>query len=473
MKKQESPIHILVPDTAKIERQVIADAVCTENMLDEVIPLIHEDFFTSDERRKMWKDIVKLYGKGESVNTWIIGSIHGDPFVQEIIPLMAEAGGTITCVQHAAILRSEATKRRAFLAAESLMSEALKPENGEADILSKMSEINAQVEGPAPLQSEVKLVNALVEVKADFKNEEQLKEQGETTRIRTGFRFLDDTINKGFKAGQLIILAARPSVGKTSVMLQMAKTAAKDGNPVQIISLEMTCSELCEKLLYSTGKVHPYQVAQSDIEWQAYEEAEGQLSPLPLYINDFSRRLDDIVSRLTMAVKHDRCKIAFIDYLGLIQDALNFGNAKLYQVIAKITGTLKAVAKRLHIPIVLLCQLNREQAREKRSPELFDLRDSGSIEQDADIVIMLEPKQVEDKQAIYAWLRKNRSGKRDMAFVLMPNSTYSEFTEQPPISAIEKPSPLEAMTSEASTDTTEDPELDIDYEQDKTFDFYK
>ena len=141
-------------------------------------------------------------------------------------------------------------------------------------------------------------------------------------------------------------------------------------------------------------------------------------------------------------MKQGRCKIAFIDYLGLFQDTLSLGNAKLYQVIAKITGTLKAVAKRLGIPIVLLSQLNREQAREKRAPELYDLRDSGSIEQDSDIVIMLEPRE----NGIYAWLRKNRNGKRDLAFVLVPNSTYSSFTEDLPISSVSS-SPKEEETT--------------------------
>ena len=455
MKKEKTPFDILTPDTSKIERQVIADAVTSDNMLGDVIPLIHEDFFTSEERRKMWKAIVDTYNKGESVNAWSIGSLYGDAYIREIVPVIPEAGGTVSCVQHATIFRSQATKRRAFKAALALLQETLKPDVSEADILAGLPEFSAQVEGPAPLRSEIPLAEALKDIKADLKQSEEMKARGETMRIRTGFHFIDRAINNGFKPGQLIILAARPSVGKTSIMLQFAKTAALDGNPVEIISLEMTCSELVEKMLYSTGKVSPRQITLSDIEWNDYAEAETQLAPLPIYINDFSRSLDDIVSRLTMAVKQGRCKMALIDYLGLIQDALNFGNAKLYQVIARITGTLKGLAKRLQIPIVLLCQLNRDQAREKRSPELYDLRDSGSIEQDADIVIMLEPKP--ETGEILAWLRKNRSGKRDIAFVLKPNTTYSEFTEEAPISPIEKEPPTYEPESLPDTETIDLP----------------
>jgi replicative DNA helicase len=215
-------------------------------------------------------------------------------------------------------------------------------------------------------------------------------------------------------------------------MLQMAKAAALAGKSVQVFSLEMRETELAERLIYSTGQVRPYQVNNGCVEWQAFTYAENALRPLPFYINDFSRSLDEIVSRLTQSVKKGRCNVAFIDYLGLMQDALAFGNAKLYQVIARITGTLKAVAKRLEIPIVLLSQLNRDAAREDRAPQLFDLRDSGSIEQDADVVLMLESKMASENK-LYVWLRKNRAGKKEVGFVLVPNDTYSAFTEENPI----------------------------------------
>ena len=111
-----------------------------------------------------------------------------------------------------------------------------------------------------------------------------------------------------------------------------------------------------------------------------------------------------------------------------MQDALNIGwGVKPYLVITRITGTLKSLAKRLKIPIVILSQLNREQDREKRSPKLYDLRDSGSIEQDSDIVLMLEPRPEEKR--VYMWVRKNRNGKRDEALILVPNETYTHFDE--------------------------------------------
>ena len=439
MQKQIEILDIPFPETQDLERQVLADVVCSPEMLGDVIPLVHADFFTKTNRRTIWETIVDHYNKGKAVDLATIGSIFGKDFIEEVLPKTGTAGATVSVLEHAQILRTGAARRRAYFAATNFLTGAISPQTSEADILASVEAFANHVAGPAPLQAEVKLSTALEGVKEDIKKTEALKAQGKRLRISTGFHYMDDALNGGLKAGQLIVLAARPSVGKTAVMLQMAKTAAQLGNPVELFSLEMTCPELCERLLFSTGKVKPYQITFAEMEWQAYAEAEGELKPLPLYINDFSRTLDDIVSRLTMAVKQGRCKIAFIDYLGLIQDALNLGVAtKLYQVIAKITGTLKAVAKRLEIPIVLLCQLNREQVREKRAPELFDLRDSGSIEQDSDVVIMLEPRPAEGR--IYAWLRKNRSGKRDMAFVLVPNSSYSSFEEGLPVGQLNSPS---------------------------------
>lgn len=429
---------IELTDTAELERQVLADAVASPEALGDVLPLVHGEFFTKTSRRNIWELIVDRYNKGQDVNILSIGQLTGKDFSLEIAGSLSNAGGVMNCIEHAYLLRAGAAKRRAYFAVSQFLSDSLSPLATEADVLANLEAFNRNVEGPAPLQEESLLADVFQDVRNAAKQEEKAAKEGKTTRIATGFDNLDKFINKGFKPGQLVILAARPGVGKTSIMLHIAKNAAKAGNPVYISTLEMTDQELGEKFVFSTGRVRPYDINNGQINWQEFDKAGEELKGLPIYINQFSRTLDEIIGRLTQAVKQGRCKIAFIDYLGLIQDTNNLGGgAKLYQIIAKITGTLKGVAKRLGIPIVLLCQLNREQAREKRAPELYDLRDSGSIEQDADIVLMLEAKP--EERHIVAWLRKNRGGRkttqsgRDLGFVFVPNDTYSAFTEEAPI----------------------------------------
>ena len=417
-----------VPVTEEMERRVIGDAICYPENLGDIIPVIHPSFFTSEDRATIWDTIVNRYNGGQVIDITIGMVIGMDLFKTEVLPYTDGTNSGSEAIFHAMQLRDAAAKRRAYLAATQFLIEAVKPGSSEQDLIAAVEGLARSVEGPAPMQGERKLDEVLEEVKDQIARTAEAEKAGETIRVTTGFESMDLFLNGGLKSGQLVILAARPSVGKTAVMLQMAKAAAKAGNPVQVFSLEMQADELAERLMYSTGQVTPRMVNHGDVPETNLRYADGMLKPLPFYINDFSRSLDDIVSRLTQAVKKGRCKVAFIDYLGLMQDALNFGNAKLYQVIAKITGTMKAVAKRLRIPIVLLCQLNREAAREDRAPELFDLRDSGSIEQDADIVLMLESKVLSEGN-LYVWLRKNRAGKKEVAFVLKPNDTYSAFAE--------------------------------------------
>jgi len=153
-----------------------------------------------------------------------------------------------------------------------------------------------------------------------------------------------------------------------------------------------------------------------------------------LRINDKAKSLDEICTKVMLDAQTGKTDVAFIDYLGLIR----YYNRRMTQaqIIGEITARLKTIAKECNIPVVLLCQLNRESVRENRPPQLQDLRDSGSIEQDADVVIMLErPRDdmgtVEDGK-INVWVRKNRNGKCnfDTPILLLGNSSYSQFLEK-------------------------------------------
>lgn len=445
MRQQEQILNYQFPDTTDIERLVLADAVSAPELLGEIIPAVHSDFFSKTSRRNIWEVIVKYYNEGRTVDMVTVGAATGKAFIDEVLPSIGQNVSVQGAIEHVAILRSGAAKRRAYYAAATFLKQALAPASMEQDILSMTESFVSQVEGPSPVQVEQRLDSILNNIGSELEKVAADKAQGKNCKITTGFRTLDWWFYQGWTPGQLIILAARPSVGKTAVMLQMAKAAAASGVPVQIFSLEMTAQELGQRMLLSTEKLKTSDFSSGNVDWQAFEEANGQLSPLPLYINDFSRSLDEIITRLNQSVKQKRCKIAFIDYLGLFQDALALGNVKLYQVIAKITGTLKAAAKRLGIPVVLLCQMNRDAVREKRAPELYDLRDSGSIEQDADIVLMLDPKT--DKGRILMWVRKNRNGKRDNALILVPNNSYTTFEEGNALHELRSPSETPVQTS--------------------------
>jgi replicative DNA helicase len=170
-------------------------------------------------------------------------------------------------------------------------------------------------------------------------------------------------------------------------------------------------------------------MARGEIEWTDFELASGEFASKPIYMNDVASTTDEIISRITLNSQMGKCDIAFIDYLGLIRMG---GNAPLYQAIAETTKRLKQTAKACGIPIVLLCQLNRTSASESRPPMMHDLRDSGSIEQDADIVLMLERNTDDDEgKEVLMWVRKNRQGKAgDIKVEIVGNDTFTSFSDK-------------------------------------------
>jgi replicative DNA helicase len=198
---------------------------------------------------------------------------------------------------------------------------------------------------------------------------------------------------------------------------------------VNLFNLEMTNTELAQRFLFSTGALTPLQVAKGEVVWQDFEYASGQFSSHPIYLNDSASTDDEIISRITLNAQSGKCDIAFIDYLGLMRKN---SRLQMHEAIAEITNALKRLAKSCNIPIVLLCQLNRTSVTEKRAPEMHDLRASGDIEQDADIILMLEKASYEeDGKDVNIWVRKNRQGKAgDIKIEIVGNDTFTAFTEK-------------------------------------------
>ena len=256
---------------------------------------------------------------------------------------------------------------------------------------------------------------------------------GRVMRVATPFPSLNFMTYGGLGSGNLIILAARPSVGKTTIGLQMAQNAARIGKKACFFSLEMTSKELVQRLIVGTGEVSTLDIVTQNVNWENYEKAVAWAVNANLKINDKAKTLEELCTRITLEAQAGNCDVAFIDYLGLVR--YSDRQKTQAQVIGEITARLKSVAKECNIPVVLLSQLNRMSAVENRSPQLFDLRDSGSIEQDADVVLMLERPRDDmgtvQEDRIDMWVRKNRGGKTSLEnpIRLQGNKNYSEFHE--------------------------------------------
>jgi replicative DNA helicase len=224
---------------------------------------------------------------------------------------------------------------------------------------------------------------------------------GGITGISSGFRELDN-LTAGLQRGELIIIAGRPSMGKTAFALNIAEhTALADENPVAIFSMEMSASALAQRMISSLGRVNAHSIKTGKLEekdWNRIDGAIQQIKNAPIYIDDTpSITPIELRSRARRIQREKGLSLVVVDYLQLMRVPGNKENRAVE--IAEISRNLKALARELNIPVIALSQLNRsvEQRPDKR-PQMSDLRDSGAIEQDADLIAFIYREEVYDKE---------------------------------------------------------------------------
>ena len=273
-----------------------------------------------------------------------------------------------------------------------------------------VTELQAAVTKVSESVSDEKSIDSCVD---DFVN--SLFAQPETgDYIPTGIKALDDDLNgHGYGKNQLCVLAARPGCGKTAFALNVAHRAVSRGIPVGIMSLEMETSELMGRMLSMDGKVEMARFKDgvaSSKDQQRLKKAVENSKKWPIYIKDDAYDLNYLLAcAKNMHRRHD-IKLLVIDYCQLIKSPLKVSRE---QQVANISRELKLLAKSLKIPVMLLCQINRDSEKEGRVPRASDLRESGSLEQDADSITFLYLDQDDDKngQMVRYVMCKQRAGK--------------------------------------------------------------
>lgn len=226
------------------------------------------------------------------------------------------------------------------------------------------------------------------EALSDF--EASVRNRGQITGLATGHADLDRRTG-GLRESDLIILAGRPAMGKTALATGIGVAAARAGNPVAFFSLEMSGKQLSSRILSAHAKVPFFKASQGDLqdhELIALAEANTELHSLPIYIDDTgARTVAAMRAEARRMLRKHGLKLVIIDYIGLASPSADSKKANKVHQIEEITTGLKAMAKELKVPVMALCQLSRSlEQREDKRPMLSDLRDSGSIEQDADVV---------------------------------------------------------------------------------------
>ncbi len=242
------------------------------------------------------------------------------------------------------------------------------------------------------------LVNQAINLIQDFH-----QRQGALSGISSGFTDLDRMTN-GLHGGEMVVIAARPSMGKTSLAMNIAEhVAVNERLPVAVFSLEMTAESLVMRMLCSLARVNMKAIRDgflSEGDLRKLTGAAGKLAKAPLYIDDTAGlSILQLRARARRMWQHHGLKLIIIDYLQLLHSTSRKGQDNRQQEVSEISSGVKALAKELQLPVIVLCQLNRELEKDKsRKPRLSDLRESGAIEQDADLVGLLYKPVVEEEE---------------------------------------------------------------------------
>lgn len=422
MNKQTNIVDGLrIPETRNLECQVLADLIANPDMIGMVRGIVARDMFTDQSFVQAWDNLNEMIDQGTTIDISTIGTrVDRETLVELLRPT---PGLTTETMDHCRALVQMATRRLVFIRCYEIMTRAGNPGTNYSELLSMPGDLVAELAGHVRTGATTQTIGDVLNEWADNLQD---RATGKLTRIPTGIPKLDGVVFGGWNGGNLIVMSARPSVGKSAIMLQMAVEASRAGFPATVYSLEMPNTEIAQRLVLSTGEVRQQDIRNDEavkhLDWTRGERAIGHFDNLPLSFNTRLQTMDEICNDIMLQHQRGRCAIAFIDHLHII--AGTNPRQTTYQQISERTRRFKLLARDCNIPVVLLCQLNRMSETENRPPDFRDLRDSGSIEQDADIVLMLSRHtNTKSDPDVDMWVRKNRQGKTDFPIELTGDVT--------------------------------------------------
>ena len=387
----------ILPHDLVAEQSVLGAVFITPetiiSLADELVP----DDFYKPANKIVFKTMLSLFKKGEPIDaTTMVSSLTNQGQIKEIgginyVVELVNSTPTSKNVEHyAKLVKEKATLRRVIADLSDSLSSAYQGDVSISDIIAQteksMLDISNQNTGTG-FRNVADILDTHMQMV-----ETRSQTDGVVTGLSTGFVGLDK-ITTGLHEDNLIILAARPAMGKTALALNIAQyIAVKEKKPVAIFSLEMGAESLIERMLASEGMVEGYHLKTGNLsveEWSRLVHAQGNLYDAPIFVDDTAGiRISEIRSKARkLAQEMGGLGVIIIDYLQLITGSKGENRQ---QVVSEISRELKILAKDLKVPVIALSQLSRavEQRQDKR-PMLADLRESGSIEQDADIVAFL------------------------------------------------------------------------------------
>lgn len=418
--KLETKISIegkLPPQNIEAEQSVLGSLLLDKDAIVKVAESLKPDHFYREQHAEIYRAILVLYEKRQPADLVTVTDILKKNNKLEIaggssyLTTLVNSVPTSAHIEHYAnIVREAATKRYLIGAAAKITEEAFRPDIEVRDLLDHSEQNLFGISQDNLKQNFVPLKDALAE---SFDRLDELHRKGSGMRgVPTGFNDLDKKLS-GLQDSTLIILAARPSVGKSTFCMNIAQhLGVKEKIPVGVFSLEMSKEQLVDLMLASQSEVDAWKITTGNLKEDDFEnlsEAMGELAEAPIYIDDTPG-----ISIMEMRTKARRLqmemglKLLIVDYLQLIHGR-NLENR--VQEVSEISQALKNLARELKIPVLACSQLSRAvESRTAKIPQLSDLRESGGIEQDADVVMFLYREDSEDFENVKLTVAKHRSG---------------------------------------------------------------
>ncbi len=401
MEAQAEPLR-KPPQSIEAEQSILGGVLLDNSALDQVLDIVREEDFYRDAHRKIFATMVDMSGKDEAIDYLTLQErltqrgqleeVGGAGYISSLTDVIPTSANII---HYANIVRDKAIARRLIHASSEILRHGFEASEDLPEYVDLAERLIFGVVQERKLAGVTHIKDLVTE---SFATIERIYEKKETyTGVPSGFRDLDDKTS-GFQPSDLIIIAGRPAMGKTSFALNIAQHAAQEAKtPVLFFSLEMSKESLAMRLLCSEARVDHQRLRKgllTDTDWGRLARAAGALSDADLFIDDTpgvrvmemrakARRLQAELQKQEKSIG-----LIFMDYLQL--SSLGRRVESREREISEISRSLKGLAKELNVPVIALSQLSRKpEARESKRPQLADLRESGAIEQDADVILFV------------------------------------------------------------------------------------
>lgn len=394
------------PQNLDAEQSVLGSMMISKDAIALAIGRVKPEHFYRSAHAHIFNAMVELYQKNEPVDLVTVSNTlrkngnldeaGGHSYLAEIINAVPTASNVES---YASIVFEKAMLRRLIDAGSDIVKEAFDDTQYAAQVIEFAQKRVMDISSETTREDFVKLDTVIKGVFDDIQSVYDTDDK--ILGVTTGFHDLDN-LTSGFQKGDLVILAARPAMGKTTLALNLATNAAEKGNAVAVFSLEMPSSQLAMRLLSSESKLDSKRLRTANLHEHEYKNlmlALGKLSEMPVYIDDTPGISPlELRAKLRRLQAQDDIKLILIDYLQLMRSSKRKVESR-FQEVSEIVRDVKAFAKESGIPIIALSQLSRSvEQRQDKTPQLSDLRESGEIEQTADLVMFIHRDDYYDQQ---------------------------------------------------------------------------